>query len=61
MKTRDILSDAAFMVAKAGSTVLQEMGTTPEAIDLMAEIDKVAIKLFRIANTIPLDNDEHPC
>lgn len=61
MKTRNILTDAAFMVAKAGSTVLQEMGTTPGAIELMAEIDKVAVKLFRIANTISLDKDERPC
>ena len=56
MSAREMISDSAFAVARAASRLLDEKGC--EALPIMQQLDKLALKLFEIAKL--LDNPDQP-
>ena len=49
---KETIKEAAFQIAKIGSGIYLEK-PSEEALEVLIELDRIALKLFRLADKIP--------
>jgi hypothetical protein len=52
MNARDMIVEAGFLAAKAGSKIIKEEGLTEKALLITSRIDELALQLLKLAKEI---------